>query len=251
MRGNRPHAIRPTTADAGAASYPWNPALRVRALVWCSHSPGRAGDEGTGGRMAGEEHDVARVGQQAPTACCTRCGARVPLTLAGPFPGCRHCGNTQPLSDEIAAKVSAVRGRLEQRASQHCQMTGRLVAKAAGFHGMPIAILITTRLPFCSMAVEFALSAKVDEAAALAPARANRSARAPGSRERASLGRQRRTLARADRARYLRAQQPEDDGLDVGASGVFRCRDRRSLSKGRRDTRAPRTPARIPPRRQP
>jgi len=37
--------------------------------------------------MAGEEHDVAHAEQQALTANCTRCGAGVPLTLAGPFPG--------------------------------------------------------------------------------------------------------------------------------------------------------------------
>lgn len=112
--------------------------------------------------MAGEENDEAHAEQQALTAHCTRCGAGVPLTLAGPLPGCRHCGNTQPLSAEIAAKLSAVRGRLEQRAAQHRQMTSMLIAKAAGFHGMTIAITVTSWLLFGGMALGFALSGEAD-----------------------------------------------------------------------------------------
>lgn len=98
---------------------------------------------------------------QTLTAKCVQCGADVPLALAGPFPTCRHCGNAQPLAPAVAAKVAAMRGRLEGRAAQERQMTGRLVSGATSFHGLTIMIMVTSWLFFGGWALLFALSGDV------------------------------------------------------------------------------------------
>lgn len=95
-------------------------------------------------------------GSEALTAGCTQCGGNVALTLAGPEPTCRFCGNPDPLEASVRSRLQTMRARLAHRAGRQRQLTGQLISSAGSATFGSVAILVTCWLLFGGMAFGFA-----------------------------------------------------------------------------------------------